>query len=267
MSARATFARRRWLLSVPALAVGVALAAPAWAARHDSVVDRRTAAVAQALDRSAHGLHLHGWSTVSTSNGPRWEVTVPTVGLVQVDARTGEVDEVIFEGQLTGAAGPIVAATGVRAVAASFASRHYQAFSSLVSRGQKFIDHGDWAEYRVEWQGRSGAAWVPSDVAVGINARTGRVAYFYSDRTPVRIATTPGVGAKFARRAAARAAGATKGSHVSAAELSVEVANGRQILVWVVSVQAPRVLTPHVPNDKVVWVDANSGVANVWATT
>jgi hypothetical protein len=162
-----------------ALAVGYqAHAAPA----APTTPDARTLAVASWLGMGT--LHDQGWRLISDQAGNRYQTHISGVGLVEVDAATNEVDEVIFDGRLQSAGRTAIASAEARNTAEGFARQHFRGFDGLTLRGSSSVNHGTFREVRIDWQAGRGAAWLPTRVTVGVNAATGEVAYYWSERVP-----------------------------------------------------------------------------------
>lgn len=232
--------------------------------------DWRVQTVASALDAKPDQLDLSEWRTVPTISGSRLQATVTGVGVVEVDPRSRELTELIFEKALT--KGPVgdIGFDAAGDTARSFAARHFPGFSTLQLHSTTSIDHVSFKEHRVLWQAQEGQAWLPSQVAVGVNAETGAVAYYWSQRVPLTVETTASITADQASRVATAAAGLGSKTKVETPELRVEL-TGRptptQRLVWVVPVRATGQLGPHVSRSVLVWVDALSGQGEIWART
>lgn len=113
----------------------------------------------------------------------------PGLGLFEIDTSTGMVTEAVFETAASG--GP----NRIDADAAELAARQFAAghddLGGLTLRGVELIEHGDFTEYRVNWQERRGAAWLPARITLGVNAATGRVHSFSKNPTVTTIDTTP----------------------------------------------------------------------------
>jgi hypothetical protein len=246
-----------------ASAMGTGLAATALVGSHAlasvAPTDPRTAAIARWLGTSVHD---QGWRHVSDQSGSRYQTHMLGLGLVEVDAVTNEVDEVIFDGRLdstTAAVRPAQAET----VAAAFGHQHFAGFAGLVLRDNQSVDHGSFKERRLQWQARAGQAWLPTRVTIGINATTGAVAYFWSERVPVHVSTVPAVsGDAAAQSAAAAAPGLTMSSPAS---LEVEVNGVTQKLVWVSEWTHAYTSGVHVSDYRVLWTDAQTGTTQVVA--
>jgi hypothetical protein len=206
---------------------------------------------------------LDGWRHVDTATGPRDVATVVGLGLVQFDARTHEVDEIIFSKRLDINTGRLDDPQIAQATAAAYAARHYRGFSELAALPAQTIDHGSFTEYRFQWQQRLAEAWTPNGVTVGINARTGAVAYYYADRIQVRVATTPRISSDQARE---NASAVDARLLIGQPELRVELIGGTQAICWVVPLQQPPMAAPHVPQDKIVFIDALTGQVRRVAT-
>jgi len=213
------------------------------------------------------GVHLKNWREVPSNLGPRDVADLAGVGLIQFNPKTHEVDEVIFSNHLGGAASTVMPGNQAVGVARDFAVGKYLGFSALTFRAAEFIDHHEFAEYRITWQARAGRAWLPSMVAIGINARTGQVAYYSSTRLRVTISTVPDIGATAAARAALTVANLDGSARTGAPELTVQANASTQQLVWSVPVLEASSSRPHIARDVIVWVDAHTGQARVVART
>src|SRR4051812_27424298 len=92
-----TVVGHRQVQTVQPLAQGGS-SAPSWA----------TPQVARFLGQAASTVHLHAWRSTDTAAGPRYVAAVAGLGLVQFDAQSREVDEVVFSQHLTGATGSLI---------------------------------------------------------------------------------------------------------------------------------------------------------------
>ena len=214
---------------------------------------------------SADQLQLSTWQSVDTATGRRVTSEVPGEGLVQFDPATHEVNEVIWSTRLGAPTGQLMDQLDAVRTAQSYAAAHYVRFEDMVMRPVEAINHGAFAEYRMVWQARSGDAWLPSQVAIGVNARTGELAYYFSERVKSEIDTTPLVTADQAIGAAQEAAGLGPAATASVPELTVVVERAQQTLQWVVAVRAPEQAAPHIVSAPIVWVDARTGAARIAA--
>ncbi|MGI8609474.1 MAG: hypothetical protein ACR2MY_09645 [Candidatus Dormibacteria bacterium] len=239
----------------------VAIGGRASIATPPASLDSRTVALNHFIGGA--GLHDDGWRLVSDQAGGRYKTQVSGVGLVEVDAVTHEVDEVIFDGRLSSIPGTPIALTQAESTAGSFARAHFAGFGALAPRGTTLVDHGVFREYRSTWQARQGQASLPSQVAVGVNATTGQVAYYWSQRLAVTVSTQPKVSAAAALRSAQ---GLAEGLTASAApDLEVAVREGHQQLVWVTTFTRNYSSGLHVSDNRVVWTDAQTDVSQIVA--
>ena len=227
-----------------------------------TATDARTVAVASWLGTSST-LHDQGWRLVPDQAGSRYQTHISGVGLVEVDAVTNEVDEVIFDGRLQSQAGQAVPASQAQTTATGFARQHFRGFDGITLRGTTTEDHGTLREVRIDWQARRGETWLPTKVAVGVNASTGQVAYYWSERVPLRVSAAPSVSAAAALQNARAAAEGL--SVVSGPTLEVTVQNGAQHLVWITDMTRTYSTGVHVPDNRVVWTDALTGSTEVVA--
>src|SRR6266581_1161052 len=199
--------------------------------------DDRTGAVAKFLDRPA--AQVQKWVRVPSSNGDRFKGALKGVGLVTVDAKTLEVNEIIYNDRLVKApaSGPVAQADAL-STAQQFAASHFAGFGNLSAHSAQYLDHGAFQEWRFVWQAKRGPAWLPEQVAVGVNP-AGAVAYYWSQRTRTSIDGTPAVSAPEARTSALDAAHLTgRPAKTTDPELQVLVDHGRERLVWVTEVTA-----------------------------
>jgi hypothetical protein len=261
-----TSTRAKAIMGCAVVGAGLAVAAGYQAHAAPSVPvppDARTLAVANWLGTNTT-LHDQGWRLVTDVVGSRYQSHVSGVGLVEVDAATKEVDEVIFDGRLQSSPGrSTVSATQAHDTALSFAQGHFRGFDGLTLRDSSSLDHGTFREVRVEWQARSGQAWLPTKVAVGVNAATGQVAYYWSERVPLRVSATPSVAAATAiQRAQETAPGLTV---TSGPTLEVTIRSGEQHLVWITELTRVYATGAHVPDYRVVWTDARTGLTQIAA--
>ncbi len=207
------------------------------------------------------------WLSLERSDGSRYQGQVEGSGLFEVDATTGEVKQAILENELSSpvAAGSISKATA-NAIATSFAREHFRGFEALSAREAEYVEHGDFREYRFLWQGRAGEAWLPTSVTVGINAASGRVAYYLAQRLPARISSTSRISKEAARLSALRVAAIPGPSQSTDPVLEVvTIGRGMQRLVWATDVSTAPSPVPHVPRFVSVWTDTVTGVSEVVA--
>ena len=224
-------------------------------------LDARTAAVSRWL--GVTGLHDQGWRLVTDAVGARYQTHLSGVGVVEIDAATNEVDEVIYDSNLDSLPGATVDDSRAQATATTFARARYSGFDGLVSRGATLVDHGVFREYRAVWQARRGNAWLPSQVTVGVNAATGEVAYYWSRRVAVTVSTDPAISAASARHSAEAIA---PGLTITAGpDLEVTVSDGHQQVVWVTELTHQYTSGVHVSDHRVVWTDARTGVSQIVA--
>ena len=239
-----------------AVAQAAAAGAPAWASRATSPFLESIAPPGR--------VELSDWHARSSAIGPKYAASIVSFGLVEFDARSHEIDELIISDHLDGAQGPIVSQTTAVQTATSFAAPRYLGFEALSVRSVKFIDHAAFAEYAVTWQARVGQAWLPREVTVGVNARTGAIAYYVSQRVANTTDLHPKVSAQRAAASALRAVSVPTGARGGTPSLEVQAVAPHK-LVWVIPVTASPVGTLHSPQDVIVWVDATSGQAVVAA--
>lgn len=207
------------------------------------------------------------WVTVERLGGPRWQAQAKGVGLVEIDARTNEVEDAVFDSELSSSQSTLtVSRTGALGNAARFAREHYAGFTGLALREARYLDHDFYREYRFVWQARAGKAWLPSKVAVGVNAATGRVATYSAEHAAPRIATTPEVSRSQPRASALKVTGLAGRARTSEPVLEV-VSNtrGGQRLVWITEVTEVPTQPTYVPRYLVVWTDARTGLSEVMA--
>jgi hypothetical protein len=245
------------LMAFVAVSTTAGRAAPA-------VPDARPVAVQQWLGVAS--LPGTTWRTVQTPSGDRQQGYTPGVGVFQIDARTNEINEAIFDAQLRGGAVRHTQDEAQR-VASAFAASHYAGFASLASDGAVLYNHGAFSEYRFAWQARSGAAWLPQRVTVSINPATGAVQSFWSERVLTLTGTTPQVTGQAALGSAlALTHGAVSDGYQPRLEVEL-TPSGIQHLVWVteLSAQAPGAHGAVVPSTELVWTDAVTGTSKVVA--
>jgi hypothetical protein len=256
--------KRRQLIALGAGLVGVAavvtvsLSRAHAAGTNPAPLDAQTLAAGKWLNVNL-GFNP-AWRPVTGAAGTRYQAYLAGVGLVEVDAATDEVDEVIYDSQLQSGAGKAVVPTGqATSTAAAFAQQHFAGFDSLTQQSATLLDHGSFREIRIQWQQRDGEAWLPTELAVGVNAATGHVAYFWSERVPVTINTVPAVTAAQALAAAGQTAPGL--AVVSGPDLEVHVQGVQQHLVWVTRLAKQYTSGVHVPDNRVVWTDAQTGAS------
>jgi hypothetical protein len=216
-------------------------------------------------------------STMLSADGERVQL-VGRGGLVQFSRKSGALDEVIFSDRLgtDGVARSSVVADRASIVSLgvarrrgmSFAARHYRGFDELDLREERLVNHRTLLEYRFVWQRREDGAWLPEAVKVGVNAHGGRVAYYWSERSAVKVSLKPKVSVRQARSAADRAVTRSARRRIGRPVLAaVPVKEGSQRLVWETRVSlapARAIATPHV---FVVRTDAQTGKTSLVATT
>jgi hypothetical protein len=225
--------------------------------------DNRTLAVAHWL--GVGSVPASPWTVISDIAGSRYRSHVPGVGLVEVDAHTLEVTEVIFDGQLVGSATHRVEQASAVTAARSYAATHFTGFSALSQRRTTYVDHGTFQEYRVTWQAHHGDAWLPTTVTLGVNSDTGRIAYFSSRRVALTLGGTTAQVTSAAAKAAAIAVVHTAGVVASEPSLDVLLTNGAQRLVWITEVRGTPTSGVHMPLYDVVWTDAHTGSTTIVA--
>jgi hypothetical protein len=149
------------------------------------------------------------WQRVPSPDGFRFQAASRR-GLVQFSGKTHELNEVIYTGQLdmngarVSTTSPVVRIRRSIALqrARRFGAARYRGFADLRLRESRFIDHRSFQEYRFAWQGRRGRAWLPLKAEIGVNSLTGKVAYYWSQRSRSDAPVVPRVSAAAARRAA-----------------------------------------------------------------
>jgi hypothetical protein len=211
-------------------------------------------------------VQVSGGHTIATATGDRYDMDVAGIGIVQANPATHEITEIVYANRLTGGPASVPAAAAA-ATARAYAQPRFDGFGQLSSRATTRIDHGSWVEYRVVWQQRLDAAWTPTQVAVGVNAASGQIAYYWTDRVAVTVPITPRITAAAAATAALHAVGITGRAVAGTPELQVvTLSASQQQLVWSVSVRSPRVRGLQIASDVIVHVDARTGNATVWGT-
>ncbi|HEV7680149.1 MAG TPA: hypothetical protein VGQ42_16430 [Candidatus Dormibacteraeota bacterium] len=214
-----------------------------------------------------HGVVVGQWRDVVQHGLHRYQARVAGVGIVQVDARSNEVDEVVFEGNLGTRAGQRVAEATALGTASALAKQHYTGFELLDLRHTSRVDHGLISELRFEWQARRQDAWLPSRVTVGVNEATGQVFSYWSEREAVKAATVPQVRVDQARAAAVHLSGIANPDVTGPFLEVVSLADGSQRLVWITEVTQLFNGGVHIPNHQVLWTDAQTGSTEVAART
>jgi hypothetical protein len=232
-------------------------------------------AISKATGLPLAAVRISASRVISTATGDRYDMDVAGIGIVQANPITREITEIVYADRLTGSRVAVPAAAAAQ-TAHAYAAQHFTGLAQLTPRGATQLDHGSWVEFRVVWQQRTGAAWTPTQVAVGVNAASGQVAYFWSDRLALTVPTTPQVTASEARAAALRLVTAESGRSsadsknqvVGPPELQVvALSSSKQQLVWSVAVRSPRVRGLQIARDVTVHVDAHTGSATLWATS
>jgi hypothetical protein len=132
--------------------------APAWAAR----------ALSAFVGQDVSPRQFKHWSETHLAYGTRWEGILRNGDVVEYDARTHAVNEVVFSDHLTVSSGPLIGTQTALAAALPVVSR-FATFQVGLPRSEELLDHGVFAEWRFQWQERAGAAWAPDTVVVGEN--------------------------------------------------------------------------------------------------
>ena len=223
----------------------------------------RAQAFTDALGLNEAPSQLH-WRDARVAGRTRQVATTPE-GLVQVDPFTHEVTEIVFSDRLTTATGPVKRQAVLRDVADRFAADHYRGFAALRPRSVELLDHGSWTENRFVYQARRRGAWLPRQAVVGVNARTGQVAYYWSERQDVSTLVAPAVDAQRARALAAAGSGYGKGAQAGAATLQPLDVDGEQTVAWLVEVRPPFTRTRHIATTQWMRVDPQTGAVGAWA--
>ncbi|HEX5527079.1 MAG TPA: hypothetical protein VFX44_07765 [Solirubrobacterales bacterium] len=201
------------------------------------------------------------WRSVSSPDGKRLQAVVHG-GLFQFSAGTHELREAIFPQRLwkKGRGNQIPWRVAIEK-GESFAVRHYRGLSRLTLRSKSLVNHGSFLEYRMVWQARRGRAWLPREVKVGLNAASGEVAYYWSQRSAAVGPVTPRIDALQARQAAIRAIeGTSRSPDVSRPVLNLLP---DQRLVWEVRVSTAPQQGLSIPVITLVQVDAITGKSSI----
>ncbi|MDQ1683910.1 MAG: hypothetical protein QOC82_647 [Frankiaceae bacterium] len=222
--------------------------------------------IARFLGLSPAALRLEHGHSGNSPSGMRMTANVRGVGMVQWDPRTHEVNEVIFDNNLAtlpAGTNPTDKAAALR-TASAFAAAHFDGFSQLVVREVQLVNHELFTEWQVLYQARTGDAWAPRMVRVGVNARDGRLAYYWSSRLPDAVSAVPHI----SMAQAATAVRALAGPAALVGSLSLEITAtgpGTERLVWVTTVTPRTTAKVHVSTGSLVWVDAQTGAPTVVA--
>lgn len=229
--------------------------------------DWKNEVLRSALALPAGELDNSPWTQVDSPDGPRLQSGVDGVGLVQVDPETGRLNEVIFEHALTSGPSPDVTVdTAQIAAEGALADLLPGRTDGAVARPAELIDHGTWREIRLTWQARSGDAWLPDVVNVGVNAATAEVAYVWSQQSPTTVGTVPTIDASTALANAQALLPPGQATTADQPELVVAEGAGGQRLVWQVALRPAHGAGPRITSSFLVHVDALSGDAAVHAT-
>lgn len=218
---------------------------------------------------------LTNWLGTTPSTGGSWttsgenstvETYRPGLGLFKIDPKTEQINEAVFEEEIT--SGPVqVDADKALDIAHGFAVSHHHDIGDMPLRSIDFLDHGAFSEYRVTWQARHGAAWLPTRTTVGINATTGRVVYF--DHDPTRLMVNPDAGVtedQAVRSASALLEGPNWTARTRPSLEVVTDSDGTQHLAWVHEI-ARKYTGTAVPDAVVIWTDAHTGQSRIQART
>lgn len=260
---------RRSHLLVAASCAGALLAATVVAhasttGASPSVPGWATEAVARTLLGSPH-YRVSEWQLLDVNGEQRYQATVVGYGLAQFDARTHELDQLICDEAVEPSAslsGPAISKPQALALAANAADRLAPSYTHLRRRGLTLLDHGSFAEYRVTWQALSHGAWLPDQVVVGINARTGAFAYFWANHQPVVVNLDRAVDQATAVRLAFKDVGRSRLRLLNVPSLEVIEAHGQQKLVWLITLTSTY-SGPHIASGWVRAVDAHSGAIDL----
>lgn len=223
--------------------------------------------IARFLDLSPASVRLTHAHSGASPSGIRITANLRGIGMVQWDPRTHEVDEVIFDGNLdTLPAGtdPIAKAAALR-TASAFGATHFDGFSQLTVRDVELVNHELFTEWQVLFQARTGDAWAPRMVRIGVNARDDRIAYYWSSRLPDAVSAVP----RIPQAQAAATARAFVGPAGRIGPLSLEITAtgpGTERLVWVTTATPATTATVHVSAGSLIWVDAQTGAPSVVAS-
>lgn len=208
-----------------------------------------------------------GITQVMSSDGLRDRAIMSAgAGVVEVSARSHELDEAIFDGQLRGGHVQTVGEPTAIHAARTFAAAHFHDFGGLRLRTAQLVDHGAFSEYQFVWQALRGRAWLPVKVVVGLNVSTGQVAYFWSERGSTNVSTVPRISSATARQRAARDARISGDVQAGLPQLEVVDSAGTPQLVWVTEVHRVPTRELPVPALAVVWMDARTGKSNLAAS-
>lgn len=191
--------------------------------------------------------------SLSTSTG-----TIGYFGPNQRAATTGtQVSQTIDDAALTSSGPPQISANQAAAIAAS---QTKASLTGLTFTGAQFLDHGIFSEYRVTWAQFQNGAQLPHQVAVSVNAVTGKVVSDWSEQAPLTVGTTPTVTADQARSAALAL---VPGSVVVGQQLLVQSTPTAQGLVYQTKVNIPPTDPgkPHFVRDTYVNTDALTGAS------
>ncbi len=198
------------------------------------------------------------------SDGPIVDYTVPGSGTVQFAQASGLLVQVIFEKALVRGTGPSVSAQSASGRAREYAAALFPGLPSLTSLPTQMVDHGDWREVRVSWQAKAGGTWLPTQAAVGVNADTGQIAYYYEEQVRPLVSVAP-------RMTTTDAAAAARGLISARARLLpprlevVQIAPGVQRRLWQFKVVEPASVGPHVSSNTTIWVNDADGTAEIGA--
>ncbi len=209
------------------------------------------------------------WRRVERPEGQRLQTNRPGVGLFEINARTGEVEEAVFEAEVQGYGAQSVSFERAKEVAGRFALSKAVSVHGLTLRSAENLDHGAFKEYRFVWQERRGLAWLPTRVAVGVNSATGNVASFSSRHQAAVGPTDSLISQADAVEAAIRTVGGREQGWILRARPNLEVMtqpDGGQQLVWVAEVLLSQ-NGVHVPQYAVVWTDARTGESSIRASS
>jgi hypothetical protein len=179
---------------------------------------------------------------------------VPELGVFSVGAESDAVTVAVYNTPPPGAA--TVSSANALSRARAFADLH-GGLGSMQLQHSDLKDHGDaGTEFDFGWRAKSGAAWLPNSVSIGVYV-DGSMASYSRVTIPVRISTAPVVSSSKAQEAALAL---THGVAVASADLQVVTTPDgvKQSLVYIIDIRQRSSGLLSAPEE--VWVDARTGV-------
>jgi hypothetical protein len=214
-----------------------------------------------AADLTVNGPNDGAFERFYDVSGPRMSATV--------DAHTGSIIT-LYMGSATGVGAAVVDADAARSTAEKFLADRSISVAGL-DESVRFADHGESAEYVVEWDRLMNGVIVPDNRVVGVDVSTGQVFRYASVQRPFDPPPTPAIDRPGAIGAALKSVGLSDRAQTDKTELRVTfTATGVQKLVWdiyLTDIVDTTASGQAIPGHWVVEVDAMSGSTSLIATS